>query len=99
MGRRILTGRPPPTSKYYQQHRSGGARHQAPGRPVVYSQGRPTRHWLYPVRRWSASEVAMSLMSAGRLDTNRRRRGGEGRGEHDRTGKVGGGGSGTFARG
>ena len=50
-GRHLLRGclpSPSTSSKYYQQHRSGGARPKAPGRPVGQSQGRPTRYWLDP---------------------------------------------------
>ena len=86
----------PPTSNYYQRHRSGGARPQAPGCPVGQSQGRPTRHWLDPVGRRAASEGSLSLTVASSLDTEQIRRGGEGRGEHEHAGKGGGGGSGQF---
>ena len=45
-----------------------------------------------PVRRWFASEISMSLTVTGILDTKRIQRGSEGRVDHDRTGKGGGGG-------
>ena len=101
-GRHLLRGclpSPSTSSKYYQQHMSGGARPKAPGRPVGQSQGRPTRYWLEPFIIQAASEGSMSLIVAGSLDTKCRRRSGEGRVEHDRIGKGGGGGSITFARG
>ena len=99
VGRRILPGSPPPpTSKYYRQHRFGVARPQAPGRLVGQNQGRPTRHWFESVRRRATSEGSMLLTVTGSLNTERRQRGGKGRGEHDRTGQGGGGLFGTFAR-
>ena len=100
-GRRILPGRPPvpPTSKYYHQHRSGGARPEAPRLLVRHSQRQPTRHWLEPVRSQAASEGSLLLMVTGKLNTERIRRGGTGRGDHFRAGKGDGGGSRRFSRG
>ena len=49
-------------------------------------------------RRRAASEGSMSLTVAGSLDTERSRRGGEGRGDHECVRKGGGRGSGRFTR-
>ena len=92
-GVHLLPGCPPapPTSKYYYQHRSGGASHQAPGRMICQSQGLSTRHWLEPARRQADSESSLSRTVAGSLDTEQIRRGDERRGEHERVGKGGSG--------
>ena len=81
------------TSKYYYQHRSGGARPQALGRPVGQSQGRPTMHWLEPVGRRVAIEGSMSLTVERNFAPERIRRGGKGRGDQERAGMGVGGGS------
>ena len=51
---------------------------------------------MEPVGRQAASEGSLSLMVAGSLDTEQIWMGGEGRREHESTGKGGGGGSGRF---
>ena len=81
------------TSKYFQQHRSGGARPQALGLPVGQIQGRPTRHWLQPVSRRAAIEGSLSLTVERNFDPERSRRGGKGMGYQERAGKGVGGGS------
>ena len=66
-------------SKYYQDHRSGEARPQAPGHLVGQSQGWISRNWLEPVGGREASEGSLSLTVASNLNSKRRQRGGEGR--------------------
>ena len=65
-------------------------------RTVGQSQGRPTRHWLDPVRRRAASEGSLSLTVASNLEAERSQRGNKGKGEQERVGKGGGGGSGNI---
>ena len=87
-----------PTYKYYQWHSqrrdSSGA--GATGR----AESGVASNALDGYRRKRAvSEGSLSPTEAGNLGTERIRRGGEGRGERERTDKGGGGGSGRFARG
>ena len=94
--RRILLGRPPRPPNFQVQPAAqvGRSENLAPGRPVGKNQGRPTRHWLDPVRRQAASEGSLSLMVEGSYNADRSQGGGEGRVEHERLLKGGGGGSG-----
>ena len=57
----LIPGLPPSPQayKYNQQHRSGGAIPQAPGRLVGKSQRQPTRHQFDPVGRRATSEGSL----------------------------------------
>ena len=69
-----------------------------PGCLIRKSQEKSTSHWLEPIGRRAASKFSLTLMVTGRLYAELRRRGEEGREEHERSYNGGGTGSGSFNR-